>query len=117
MLGSRTGGGILSRHRRDEIERELKRILLWNARDGGVDLDELVEWLYYAVGVRVRRDWCDVEKKVLKSKELTARELASFLASEGINVDEEAWIELLESCEKEPVRGGKRYRGSFCVDL
>ena len=102
----------MNKQEREEQERDLKKILLWNAYEGGLDIEELVEWLYYTAGVRVRRDWCDIEKKILRSREITAREFASFLVTEGVEIDEEEWINLLINSKSI----SDKYRGSFCVD-
>ena len=79
------------------IEREVKRMLLEEARRHGIDPRVVVEWLREELGIHVggRPDWRKVEKVVLSSDDVTSYELASFLREQGVEVPEEKWLEIL----------------------
>ncbi len=76
-------------------EKEIKRMLIQAAKNQGVSLQDIVEWLYYEVGIRARPSWSDVEKKVL-SKDVDPQSLASFLLEQGVEIDEEEWLRILD---------------------
>jgi hypothetical protein len=79
------------------IERDVKRMLIEEAKRHGVDPRAIIEWLRDEHGIQVggRPDWSKVEKVVVSSDEVTSYELASFLQELGIEVPEEKWIEVL----------------------
>ncbi len=76
-------------------EKEIKRMLIQAAKNQGVSLQDIVEWLYYEAGIRARPSWSDVEKKVL-SKDVDPQSLASFLLEQGVEIDEEEWLRILD---------------------
>ncbi len=76
-------------------EREIKRMLIRAAKNQGVSLRDIVEWLYYEAGIRARPSWSDVEKKIL-SKDVDPQSLASFLLEQGIEIDEKEWLRILD---------------------
>jgi len=81
--------------RRALVERKLKEMLLEAAERAGLDPRELAEWLYEEHGVRVAGGWASLRRAVARS-EVTAQELAVFLLEHGVEVDEEAWIEVVK---------------------
>ena len=76
-------------------EKEIKHMLIQAAKNQGVSLQDIVEWLYYEAGIRARPSWSDVEKKVL-SNDVDPRSLASFLLEQGVEIDEEEWLRILD---------------------
>jgi len=82
--------------RRRLLDRKLKEMLLRRAREAGIEPGQLAEWLYEEAGIRAQSNWRDVERKILYSEEVTAREFAAYLISEGIDVDEKEWIETVK---------------------
>jgi len=76
-------------------EKEIKRMLIQVAKSQGISLQEIIEWLYYEAGIRARPSWSDVEKKIL-SKDVDPRALASFLLEQGVEIDEEEWLRILD---------------------
>ncbi len=76
-------------------EKEIKRMLIQTAKHQGVSLQEVVEWLYYEAGIRARPSWSDIEKKIL-DKDIDPRSLASFLLEQGVEIDEEEWLRILD---------------------
>ncbi len=89
MMSSRTVGGC-----RHPALREIKMLLLERLEKSGIDLQELVEWVYDEYGIRVRRRWEDV-RRVLLSCEVEPQALAVFMLEHGIEVPEEEWIKVL----------------------
>ncbi len=79
------------------IEREIKRMLIEEARRHGVDPRAFVEWLREEHGIQIggRVDWKRVEKAIVSNDEVTSYELAVFLEELGVEVPEEKWIEVL----------------------
>jgi len=82
--------------RRRLLDRKLKEMLLHHAREAELDPTDLAEWLYEDAGVKAQPNWRDVKRKVLYSEEITARELAAYLISEGIEINEKEWIEIVK---------------------
>ena len=76
-------------------EKEIKHMLIQVAKSQGVSLQEIIDWLYYEAGIRARPSWSDVEKKIL-SKDVDPRALASFLLEQGVEIDEEEWLRILD---------------------
>ncbi len=85
----------MSAVRRSLVERKLKEMLLDAAERAGIEPGEVAEWLYEEHGVRAGRSWKAVRRAVVRS-EVTAQELAVFLLDHGVEVDEEAWIEVVK---------------------
>lgn len=81
--------------RRALVERKLKEMLLDAAERAGIEPGEIADWLYEEHGVRAARSWSAVRRAVARS-EVTAQELAVFLLDHGVEVDEEAWIEIVK---------------------
>ena len=79
------------------IEREIKKMLLEEAKKRGIDPRLVIEWLRDEHGIQVggRPDWRKVEKVVLSSEDVTSYELASFLHDQGVEVPEDKWLEIL----------------------
>ncbi|BES81405.1 hypothetical protein [Pyrodictium abyssi] len=82
--------------RRRLLDRKLKEMLLRRAREAGIEPGQLAEWLYEEAGIRAQSNWRDIERKILYSEEVTAREFAAYLISEGIDVDEKEWMEVVK---------------------
>ena len=76
-------------------EKEIKRMLIQAAKNQGVSPQDIVEWLYYEAGIRARPSWSDIERKVL-SKDVDPQSLASFLLEQGVEIDEEEWLRILD---------------------
>ena len=99
--------------RRRLLERKLKEMLLEQAKEAGINPEQIAEWLYEAAGIRANPAWRDIEKAVLRSDEISAQELAAYLVSEGVNVDEQKWLEILrqhglsKSVPRLPREGGE----------
>jgi len=96
--------GLSSRRYAEERDRKIKErifeFLMSKQGDYGVDteeemslLEKLVEWLEEDYGMRVEKSWNEVREAAVSSKEVKSRELAAFLVSEGIQVDESYWLE------------------------
>ncbi|KSW12271.1 hypothetical protein CF15_05850 [Pyrodictium occultum] len=83
--------------RRRLVERKLKEMLLRRAREAGMEPAQLASWLYEAAGIRAQPSWRDLERKILYNDDVTAQELAAYLLSEGIKVDEKEWIRVVKS--------------------
>jgi hypothetical protein len=83
--------------RRRILERRLKEMLLELAEKNNIDLEDFVEWLYYAASIRAKASWSKVKRAVLSASELSARELAAYLAEQGVRIDEDAWIRIVSS--------------------
>ncbi len=79
------------------IERDIKRMLLEEAKRRGVDPRVLVEWLREEHGVQIggKPDWGKVEKAIVGDDEITSYELAAFLQELGVEVSEDKWLEIL----------------------
>ena len=97
MQYSRTGGGQVAMLRRRILERRLKEMLLELAEENNIDLEDFVEWLYYAAGIRAKTSWNEVKRAVLSASELSARELAAYLAEQGVRIDGDTWIRIISS--------------------
>ncbi|ABM81043.1 hypothetical protein [Hyperthermus butylicus] len=85
----------MAQARRRLLERKLKEMLLEQAKRAGISPEQLAEWLYESAGIRVKATWHDVEREVLRSDEVSAQELAAYLLSEGVEVDESKWLDIL----------------------
>lgn len=83
--------------RRRILERRLKEMLLELAEENNIDLEDFVEWLYYAAGIRAKASWNEVKRAVLAASELSARELAAYLVEQGVRIDEDTWIRIVSS--------------------
>ncbi|AEM39389.1 hypothetical protein Pyrfu_1532 [Pyrolobus fumarii 1A] len=79
------------------IEREIKRMLVDEAKRRGVDPRQLIEWLREEHGMQIggAPDWRRVEKAIVSNTEITSYELASFLQELGVEIPEEKWIAIL----------------------
>ncbi len=79
------------------IERDVKRMLLEEAKRRGVDPRVIAEWLRDEHGIQIggRIDWGKIEKVVASSEEVTSYELATFLQELGVDVPEDKWLEVL----------------------
>ncbi len=80
-----------------EIKRELLETLEKKARD---KLHKVIEWLWENYGVRVKMEWGSVEKAVLKSRDVSSREIALLMMDLGVDVDEEIWFRHMRSRRK-----------------
>ncbi len=79
--------------RREESERIIKKALLNDLLNlGDKVLVDLVEWLWDNYGIKARRERNDVEKKILRSKDISSRELAVFMLDKGVKINEELWF-------------------------
>ena len=76
-------------------EREIKRMLIRKARDAGVSPGEIADWLYYEAGIRAQPAWSDIEKKILRA-DVDPQSLASFLIDQGVEIDEDEWLKILD---------------------
>ena len=83
--------------RRRILERRLKEMLLELAEESNIDLEDFIEWLYYAAGIKARASWDEIKRAVLSANELSARELAAYLAEQGIKINEDAWMREVSS--------------------
>lgn len=79
--------------RREESERIIKKALLNDLLKLGDEvLVDIVEWLWDNYGIKARREKKDVEKKILRSKDISSRELAVFMLDKGVKINEELWF-------------------------
>jgi hypothetical protein len=87
-----------------EKERRIKEKLLEYVisikKEYGVDeeeglslMEKIVEWLEEDFGISVEKDWGDISEAVINNKEISAKDLAIFLVTEGIVVDESIWFQ------------------------
>ena len=75
-------------------ERNIKRALMKQLMESGkVKVEDVVEWLWEDFGIRCRPSWKDVERKVVKSDEVTPNDLAVFMLESGLQPREEIWFE------------------------
>ncbi len=75
-------------------ERYIKRLLLQQIKESKkVDAKDLVEWLWEDFGIRCKPLWREIERKVVKSDEILANDLAIFMLERGIVPKEEIWFE------------------------
>lgn len=56
-------------------------------------LEKTIEWLQEDFGVQVEGDWQEVINVILSNKEIKSRDLAVFLITEGVEVDESIWFD------------------------
>ena len=77
-----------------EIKKELIEILESKARD---KLHYIADWLWEDYGLRVKTDWESVRKTILKSREISSRELAVLMINLGVDVDEDIWLKRMRS--------------------
>ena len=75
-------------------DKEIKKRLLdtLKARSNTRVQKSICEWLWEDFGINVRCDWMEIERKILKEKGISARDLATFMIREGIKVDENLWL-------------------------
>lgn len=88
-------------------DRAIKAALLRILARSGVDPGEVAEWLWEDYGVRVRPRWPDLERAILREREVTAQDLAVFMIDLGIQPDEGAW----DASPRPSMRGGKAGEG------
>ena len=88
-------------------EKAVKAALLKAMRDSGVDPREIAEWLWEDYGVRVKPRWPDIERAVLKERDVTAQDLAVLMIDLGLQPDEGAW----DAAPRPSMRGGKAGEG------
>ncbi|HID72913.1 TPA: hypothetical protein EYP38_03140 [Candidatus Micrarchaeota archaeon] len=80
----------LGSHRRAK-EKAVKVALIKRLRESGINPREVAEWLWEDYGVRVRPDWRDVERAILREEDVTPQDLAVFMLDSGVEPDEGAW--------------------------
>ena len=85
-------------------ERAVKEALVQQLKRSGVDLDEVIDWLWDDFGRKARRDWKSIENVILGDNDITPQDLAVFMIDQGILPDEGAW-------SVEPARGLPGGRG------
>ena len=75
-------------------DKEIKKRLLEALKgiDNGQIQQSICEWLWEDFGINVQCNWKDIERKILKEKSISARDLAAFMVREGIKVDESLWL-------------------------
>ncbi len=74
-----------------EREKAIKRALAQQLRESSIPIDEVVEWLWEDFGKRVRRDWGQVERAIVRDPEITPQDVAVFMIEQGVLPDEGAW--------------------------
>jgi acetoin utilization deacetylase AcuC-like enzyme len=82
------------------IKEKLLEYVISIEKEHGVDdeeylslMEKMVEWLEEDFGISVEKDWGDISEAVINHKEISAKDLAIFLVTEGITVDESLWFQ------------------------
>ena len=76
--------------RRDLADKRIKEALVDRLLEG-VDLGEIVDWLWEDFGIRVRRDRRAIKRAIVRSQDVTPQDIAVFMIENGVEVDEGAW--------------------------
>lgn len=87
-----------------EKERKIKEKLLEQMlsveKEYGMDeeegltlIEKVVEWLYEDFGIQVNEDWEEIKDVVINRREIKSRDLAVFMVTEGVKVDESLWLD------------------------
>ena len=79
------------RSERAARQRAIKKALVDQMREEGVDPREVAEWLWEDFGKRVSPSWHRLEKAILGEKEVTPQDVAVFMIEQGIQPEEGAW--------------------------
>lgn len=81
------------------IKEKLLDYIMSIEKEYGVDeeeglslIEKIIEWLEEDFGVHVEMSWDDIRENIINNKEIRAKDLAIFLVTEGINVDESLWF-------------------------
>jgi hypothetical protein len=86
---------VLAASRR--LDRRLRELLLREARRQGLPAHRLAEAIEEATGSRMPREWDRLERLLLDTDELDARELAAVLVELGVRVPEDEWLRIVSS--------------------
>ncbi len=84
-------------------EKAVKAALVKQLRESGVDPREVAEWLWEDHGVKVRPNWRDIERAILREEDVTPQDLAVFMIESGVEPDEGAW----DAGPRSPLRGAR----------
>ena len=79
---------------REGKERLIKKVLLSQLKGSKkISIKEVIEWLWEDFGIKCKSDWKDVERKIVKSIEISANDLAVFMLENGLKPKEDVWLE------------------------
>lgn len=79
---------------RNNRERLIKKVLINQILETRrIGIKEIIRWLWEDFGIKCRNDWKDIERKIVKSKEISSNDLAVFMINNGIKPREDVWFE------------------------
>ncbi len=86
------------------VDRKLRKILLEEARKQGLSASTLAERLSDELGYKIPSNWEKIERIILETEEIDARELATILLDLGVQVPEDKWIEIVSKYQLSTLR-------------